>query len=77
MVEASPDDLYNASINFTAYSYFTETITANSVEFLLEVNEVVVKVALVFYVFCNYESAVEDLLNCTLSCSEACITLLG
>ena len=47
---------------------------ANSVECLLEVNDVVVKVPLVF---CNYDSAVEGLFNCTLSCSEACITLLG
>ena len=27
--------------------------------------------------FCNYDSAVEDLLNCTTSWSEACSTLLG
>ena len=32
---------------------------AYSVECLREVNEVVVKVALVLYVFCNYDSAVE------------------
>ncbi len=50
---------------------------ANSVKCLLEVNEVVVKVALVLYMFCNYDSVVEDLFNCTPSCSEACSTLLG
>ena len=27
--------------------------------------------------FCNYDSAVEDLFNWTLSCTEACITLHG
>ena len=27
--------------------------------------------------FCNYDSAVEDLFNCTTSWSEACSTLLG
>ena len=27
--------------------------------------------------FCKYDSAVEDLFNCTQSCSEACSTLLG
>ena len=27
--------------------------------------------------FCNYDSAVEALFNCTPSCSEACSTLLG
>ena len=49
---------------------------ANSVKCLLEVNEVVVKVALVLWMFCNYDSAVEDMFNSTPSYSEACITLL-
>ncbi len=34
-------DVYNASINVTTYSYFPEIVLANSVECLLEVNEVV------------------------------------
>ena len=46
MVSESLDDFYKASINCTAY-YFPETIIANSVECLFEVNEVVVKAALV------------------------------
>ena len=50
---------------------------AYSFECLLGVNEVVVKVALVLYVFCNYGSAVEYMYNCTPSCSEACSTLHG
>ena len=50
---------------------------ANPVKCLLEVNEVVVKGALVLWMFCKYDPAVEDLFNCTPSCSEACSTLLG
>ena len=50
---------------------------AHSVECLLEVDKVVVKVALVLYAFCKHVSAVEFLFNCTPSCSEACATLLG
>ena len=42
---------------------------ANSVEWLIEVNEVVVKVALVIWMFCNYDSAVEYMLYCSLSYS--------
>ena len=47
------------------------------VECLLEVNEVVVKVALVLSVFCNNDSAVEYMYNFTPSCSAACSTLRG
>ena len=50
---------------------------ANSVKCLLEVNEVVVTIVLVLYMFWNYDSAVEDMFNCTPSFSEACSTLLG
>ena len=50
---------------------------ANSDECLVEVNEVVVTAELMLYVLCNYDSAVEDLFNCTPFGSEAYITLLG